>query len=127
MLQALLQLLSKQPKLLAEHAQAYGELAAVEWSLLVDDWQARLRFQLLVATGAWMALMLGGVALMLWAALPADSLRWPWMLLAVPLVPLGVAGYGLYALKASQSLRAFPALRGQLQADMALLREVSPS
>jgi uncharacterized membrane protein YqjE len=71
------------------------------------------------------AAVLGGVALMLWAVIPADQIQAPWALIATPLVPLLVAVACLLLDQSQARTRAFEHVRQQVKADVAMLREVS--
>ena len=61
---------------------------------------------------------------MLWALVPLDNMNAPWLLLVVPLVPL-VAGV-ICAMKAANTPEqgAFATVKDQINADLAMLREV---
>ena len=122
MLHPVFRLAAAQPQLLAEHAAGYAELLAEEITLSGHHLKQRLALQMVGLVCLGIALVLGGVALMLWAALPEQSLRLPWLLIATPLAP---ALLGVLALWRAGSLApppAFIALRAQLAADAELLR-----
>lgn len=125
MLHPLLHLIATQPHLLAEHAQVYAELAAVE----VGEFSARWRRRALLVTVAafllGLAVVLAGMALMLWAALPVSQMQAPWALLAVPLVLVAMGAVCLLAGRAQIDSIAFSHLRRQVKADMLMLREVA--
>jgi uncharacterized membrane protein YqjE len=120
-------LLATRPHWLAEHADAYGELAAAELS---DAAAYGLRSLLLAAValcGFGVAAALAGVALMLWAVtplLPGQSL---WLLLATPALPLVVALVCLVLRQSGRRGDLFAVLGHQLRADLALLREAGAS
>jgi uncharacterized membrane protein YqjE len=67
--------------------------------------------------------VLAGVAVLLWAALPPGSLHLPWVLIAVPALPLLAAIVCQQGLRRSGAGVPFGALRQQLRADAAMLRE----
>ncbi len=123
MLHPVLHLLATRPQWLADHAQAYAELATAE----LDDTAMRTRRALLLATATVAALgvaaTLAGVALMLWAITPALTPQAQGLLLATPAPPLLLALGCLLAQRRTQRAAWFAALRGQLRADLALLRE----
>ena len=114
-----------QPGLFAEHAGAYAELAAAEALQL----STRLKRQLLLALAAALCALLGlgltGVAALLAAALPLDTMPAPWVLLALPALPLAAAAACGFALWRMQSVAAFALLRSQFAADARLLQEVA--
>ena len=70
-------------------------------------------------------LVFTGVAIMLWAVVPTDSMNVPWLLLVVPVVPLVAGVVCLMRAKAHPDADAFQTVKEQLSADMAMLREVS--
>jgi uncharacterized membrane protein YqjE len=120
----LLKLIATRPQLLAGHLQAYGELAVTELARAAPLWKRQALFSALALLGLLAALLLAGVALMLWAALPAQPMPAPWLLLAVPLLPLAGALGCLAALRRGRGRDSFQELRQQLNADLAMLREV---
>lgn len=122
---ALLNLVVNRPQLLTEHADAYASLVASElgrWSAL---WQRRALLRLLAAGSALVAVMLAGVALMLWSALPAVPAQAAWALFGVPALPLAVAVACLLATPPPAERSAFDVIRQQIDADLALLRQAT--
>ncbi len=121
MIHPLIKVLATRPELMAEHLAGYGELVAAQAGqaaalLRVRAWLAA---GLLVGLGAGVGL--GGVALMLWAAVPLSAMPMPALLIAVPLLPLVVAGLCVWALSRPMSW-GLEALAEQISADAALLR-----
>lgn len=121
----LLRLIASRPQLLADHAQAYAELVAEEIPRVSAAWKRSALFTAAAAFGTTLALGLAGVALMLWAVLPEASMRAPWALLVVPLVPLAAALACVVAARRGSERAAFDELRLQVQADIGMLREVA--
>lgn len=122
----LLRLLVEQPQLLGEHLAAYVALASAEGSAALGAMRRRLALQLAALACGAVAAGLAGVAVMLWALLPAAAVASGagWVLLVVPAVAAG-AGLGLYrAARPRPGHDAFAALKGQGAADLALLREL---
>ena len=119
----LLNLLATKPHLLAEHAQAYAQLLAAELPPATSAWRRSALLNGLALFGLFAAMLFAGTAVLLWAGLPADSAQMPWLLVAVPLLPLLGSAVCLGVNHARAQRKAFSALRGQFQADMALLRE----
>ena len=74
----LLHLIATRPQLLAEHAQAYAELVSTELPRASAAWKRQALLNTLAWLGFLAALLLGGVALMLWASLPLSSMPAPW-------------------------------------------------
>jgi len=119
----LLRVLASEPDALVEHAAAYADLASDELQELQAHWVRRLLWLAIAAVAGLTALILGGVALMLWAALPAIDTGRAWLLWMVPLVPGLVAVFGVLAARRIDERPAFGNLRAQLREDMALVRE----
>ncbi len=122
-MQPLLRLIASQPDLLVEHARAYAELVSAQTGQALGAWR---RQAVLGATGLCLlgvAAVLGGVALMLWAMLPAVPGQATWALLAVPLPPLVAALACLAAARHSPDGDAFALVREQVLADLAMLRQ----
>jgi uncharacterized membrane protein YqjE len=124
MIHPLFRLLVAEPQLLAEHLEAYSDLVAQE----LDELRAVLRRRALMIAvallGGFVALLLAGVALMLWAITPPEALRAPWVFWAVPVVPGLIGLYGALTARALARHRGFALLREQFAADVAMLREV---
>lgn len=123
MLHPVVHLLATRPQWLAEHLDAYGELAAAELS---DAAAQGLRSLLLAAVALCalgVAVTLAGVAVMLWVVMSVPSGPTSWALLITPAVPLCVALVCLALRRLWQRGDLFAVLVQQLQADVALLRE----
>jgi hypothetical protein len=111
--------------MLAEHAAAYVELFAEEATTAVTHVKRQVSLQLIGVGLLAVGVILGGVALMLWASI--STLNSPWALALTPCVPI-VAG--LLALRAASSKSArdpFAPLQRQLAADAAMLRRAGDS
>lgn len=121
----LFHLIASRPQLLADHAQAYAELVAEEIPRVSAAWKRSALLTVAATFGMTLALGLVGVALMLWAVLPEASMRAPWALLVVPLVPLAAALACALAARRGSELAAFEELRLQVRADIGMLREVA--
>jgi len=127
MLQPVLRLLTTQPQLLVDHAQAYAELMALETARVARQWRRRA---LLLAAAVFcllVAAVLTGVALMMWALAPGLSSQGLWTLVLVPLLPLLAALVCAWAARSAQSSAAFANVRAQLHADLLLWRQVGPT
>jgi uncharacterized membrane protein YqjE len=121
----LLHLLMTRPELLAEHSQAYAELACHEISELALASRDRALWSAAALCCATATLVLAGVALMLAVALPQPASAGQWTLLLTPCAPLLGALACVLVMRARQRAPAFAALREQLAADRQLLREVT--
>ena len=121
----LLQLLTTQPHLLADHAQAYGELAGAELARVSTVWKRRAVLGAVGVVCLGVTAVLAGVALMFWATIPVAQMPAPWMLVVTPLATAVVAVGCLLALRTGDEPGAFEEIRQQVQADIAMLREAS--
>ncbi len=119
----LIQIALSKPTLLAQHARGYAALVAVEaeaWAL-----QARLRMMvascmvLLLAT----SLTLAGVGAMLWPLYGPTLQTQALPLLCAPALPLTGAALAWLWLRTHPQADAFPALRQQVNLDLACLQE----
>ncbi len=127
MLHPLLHLVTSQPQLLAEHAEAYADLFGEELDAASAQWKRKALLSAVALCSVAVAAVLAGVALMLWAVIPPADIHAPWALVAGPLLPLLVAGACLLSARAQPDRAAFDAMRQQVKADVAMLREVSAS
>lgn len=113
---ALVRLLWRQPQLIAEHAAAYAALAGDEGAEALSAWLRALLLRLAAVACLVVAATLGGVALLLAAALPALDAGWRWALVVVPLLPLLPAAWAGWR-AAQPPAAAFAGLRAQLAQD----------
>ena len=124
MLHPLLHLIATKPQLLADHAQAYAELAAVEVGEFSAAWRRRAVLFAAAAFFMGLAVVLAGVAVLLWSALPVAQMQAPWALVAVPLALAAIGAGCLLAGRSQSQASAFATLREQVKADLLMLREV---
>lgn len=125
MFRPLFHLATSQPQLLADHVEAYADLASSELREATGQWKRRLIYRVAGAGALAVAVLLAGVALMLWGVTPAASMHAPWLLWLVPLVP-ALAGIVCTMLAGPDaSGQNFALLRRQWAADRAMLREAS--
>lgn len=127
MLHPLLHLIANQPHLLADHAEAYAELLGEEIGAASGRWRRRMLLSSVALCGAGVGVVLAGVALMLWAVIPPESMNAPWALIVAPLVPLGAAAAAWAAAQAQPDGPPFEQIRRQLREDVLMLREASTS
>ena len=124
MIHPLLRLVATQPQLLADHAEAYAGLVGEEIGRSAASFKQRMLLSAIALCLIGVAAVLTGVALMLWAVLPAAGMQAPWALIAAPAVPAlialvcGVAGR-------HKPTDRFAELKQQVAADLVMLREVS--
>ncbi|HJV60176.1 MAG TPA: hypothetical protein VJ743_04475 [Albitalea sp.] len=125
MIHPLFRLLVSEPQLLADHVEAYSELVAEEVGAVATQWKKRAALHALSLVGIVVAAVMIGVALLLWAAIPVDSMNAPWALIVVPAVFLGLALWAHFAARAPMAEHGFKTIREQLSADAAMLRSVT--
>lgn len=119
----LLRVLASQPRLLADHAEAYVDLLAEETHSAAAAWAHRLWWAALSLCAGAVAGVLAGVAAMLWVVLPQVGSSAAWLLLATPMVPLFLALWALHVSRAAAAGPVFSGMREQLRFDMDMLRE----
>lgn len=115
----LFRLAATEPALLADHLQAYGELVSGEALDALGRWRNAALLQLAALASAAVGVTLAGVALMLWAV---GTVAVPWLLVAVPALPLALAIACHLAARSAWAQPGSPVLREQWAADLALLR-----
>jgi hypothetical protein len=120
MLHPLLRLALARPDLLADHAGAYAELALDNARDVAAAWQLRLVGWVLLAVGVLLGITFAGVALMLHGAFA--TVTQPWLLWAVPSMPLLVALVGAWLARRPTSARRGVSVAQQFEADLSLLR-----
>lgn len=116
----LIEVLLRQPQLLATHAKAYAELVLQELSQAQVQWHRRLLWQLSGVCGLGVACGLLGVAGMLWAVTPPELIRAPWVLVMLPTIFMGI-GVSCLAMAQHLDMALFAQTRQQFKADIALL------
>ena len=125
MIHPLLRLIATEPQVLGDHVEAYAELVGDELKKTSAAWTARLALYLGALCLGGVGLVFAGVAVMLWASLPPAGMQQPWVLIAVPLLTLGGAVLCGLLGRRNPIENAFDNVKKQLNADMAMLREVS--
>ena len=127
MIHPLLRLGTTEPHLLGDHVEAYAALVGEEVSKVSTSLIVRLALYgaalCLVAVG----LVLIGVALLLCAAVPSSGYPAPWAMFVVPLAPFVIAAGCVIFARSRPAEKPFDTIKKQLNADMAMLREVSAS
>ncbi|MDQ6679951.1 MAG: phage holin family protein [Pseudomonadota bacterium] len=121
----LLRLIATKPHLLGDHVEAYSELIGAEVQKTSKMWVSRAVFGVAAVVLLLAGLLFTGIALMLWAVVPGDSMNSPWLLIAVPLVPIAAGAFCIFRAKAEPAESAFGTVKEQFNADLAMLREVS--
>lgn len=125
MLHPLIRLLATRPNLLAEHVGGYAHLLRVQAQDALVLARVRAVLAAGMGAGAVLGTFLAGVALMLVGVVPLSDMPAPWLLMVAPTVPLVGAGVCWGLLRKQPPMMSLDALRDQLAADAALLREAS--
>ena len=118
----LLAVLTARPQLLVDHAQAYVALFQEDAALASAAWWYRARLQFVGLCCLCAALVLGGVALMLWAIVLPVNLHQVWALWLVPALPLAAGLVCWWVASTSGQAAAFSNLSRQIAADVTMLR-----
>ena len=121
----LLGLIATHPRLLVDHVQAYAELVADDTSQAARTWRRRIVLGAAALCCFLAALILAGMAVMLWSITPVPEARASWALVVVPLVPAALAVLFALLIRSSRPAAFLGNVRRQIRADMALLRDTS--
>jgi len=125
MVHPLVRLAASRPQMLAEHAAAYVELFGEEAAAVASHLKRQVSLQLVGAGLLAIGVVLGGVAVMLWASFP--TLNSPWALALTPCVPILAGAIALRAASSKIARDPFAPLQRQLAADAAMLRQAGES
>ena len=123
MIYPLLRLIATRPQLLLDHCEAYADLVVAEATLASSYWTQKAVLTLAAACSVGVAMILTGVAVMLWAVTPVIAGTITLVLIGTPLVPWILALGCVVAARKPGIGGNMAVLRQQLNADMALLRE----
>ena len=124
LLHPLLHKLATEPGLLLEHASGYAELASAEARLAAGILRRRVILLAAAVMLATCATLLGGMALLLWASLPAQGMPAPALLWGVPLSLLCACGLCVWGAGRGPVSPSFCHVREQWSQDMVLLRQL---
>lgn len=127
MIHPLLRLAATEPHLIGDHVEAYAALVGEEVGKVSSSLVLRVALYGAAACLAAVGLVLVGVALLFCAAVPASEYPAPWAMFVVPLVPFVVAIGCVFYARSQPTEKPFDTIKKQLNADMAMLREVSAS
>jgi hypothetical protein len=125
MIHPLLRLAATEPHLLGDHVEAYAALVGEEVSKVSTSLITRLALYGAALCLAAVGLVLIGVALLFVSAVPASGYPAPWAMFVVPLAPFVIAAGCVVYPRSQPSEKPFDLIKKQLNADMAMLREVS--
>ena len=126
MIHPLFRLFATHPELVGEHALAYAALLGDDVAKTSAALKRRAVFVVATVLLGFVGLLLGGVAMMLWAVTPPAAIHSAWALAATPAVPL-VLALLCWAAGRPQAEAPFDNLKQQFAADLQMLREVGAS
>ena len=127
MIHPLFRLIASEPQMLADHVEAYAELVTEAMGTATLRLKRRVALHALSLFGIAVAVVLAGVALMLWAVLPIENMRAPWALVVAPALPALLAVWSHFAAKVpADESHGLKVITEQFAADAAMLRGVSP-
>ena len=118
--------IAKHPGLFFEHAEAYADLASAEACEWGQRWQQRATLSAAAAVALALGLGLAGMAGLIAAAIPLNSMPLPWLLCAIPAAPLLLAGAMVWRLRSLEKPNVFGSLRQQMAQDLATLKILDP-
>ena len=110
---------------MGDHVEAYAALVGEEVGKVSTSLITLLALYGAALSLVAVGLVLVGVALLFCAAVPASGYPAPWAMFVVPLAPFVLAGICFLVARSKPTEKAFDTLKKQLNADMAMLREVS--
>ena len=114
--------MAKEPRLFLEHADAYADLAVVELACWKNRLKQRATLTLVAVLLCVLGLGLAGVAGLLAAALPLQTMPLPWVLWALPSALLLLAAFFGWRVRQLQDDTPFATLREQMAQDVATLK-----
>jgi len=123
MIHPIVRLLATQPHLVVEHASAYASLIEAEAVEIRRRWVRRAALSVLALCCLAVAVVLTGVALMLWAVTPTLSEQGQWALCMAPAVPAIIAIVAGLMAKRPVAERAFASIQAQIRADLDMIRD----
>lgn len=121
----LLRLAVTEPHLLGNHVSAYAALVGDEVTSVSTSWLIRIGLYLGALLLGAIGLILVGVALLLRASISSIDYPAGWALVVVPLAPFVIAAVCVMFARSKPIEKAFDKVKQQLDADMAMLREVT--
>ena len=128
MMRPLLQLMASEPELLSEHLQSYAELLGEEVGSFQGQFKRHWVMFAVLALLVTVTLILTGVGLMLWLITPSaqlQQLQMPWALWLVPLGMAALSAAIAIIMKQEERRPGFQALRQQIAADVAMLKQAT--
>ncbi len=124
MLPLLLKMLLLPPDLLKSHAQGYVDLASEVGARYLCTLKNRWVLYGLSVLALLLALIFGGVALLLWSAFPLRDAPHAWVLLALPMVCLLLSGLCWWWARAQRLQPLLQEIQAQISLDLQAIRQV---
>jgi hypothetical protein len=124
MLRLLLKMLLLPPDLLKSHARGYVDLASELSARYLCTLKNRWLMYGLSALTLLLALIFGGVALLLWSALPLSDAPHPWVLLALPAMSLLISGLCWWWARTQRLQPLLGDIQTQIELDLQAIRQV---
>ena len=125
MIHPLLRLAATQPHLIGDHVEAYAALVGEEVNKVSTSLILRVALYGAALCFLLVGLVLVGVALLFCAAVPSSEYPAAWAMFVIPLAPFVFAAACILFALNKPSEKPFDTIKKQLNADMAMLREVS--
>jgi hypothetical protein len=117
--------LARRPQLLAEHAKAYGDLLLEEGRRTLSSLVLHAALYAAAGVLGGLGLVFGGVALLLYAAIPGE-LRNGWLLVAMPLATMLAGGVCVIVARALPFNIALDVVGQQVRVDIDMIHEMGP-
>ncbi len=124
MLRLLLKMLVLPPVLLKSHAQAYADLASEVGARYLCTLKNRWVMYALSALTLLLALIFGGVALLLWSAFALHDAPHAWVLLALPVASLFLSGLCWWWARTQRLQPLLQDIQAQIALDLLAIRQV---
>jgi hypothetical protein len=116
---------ARRPQLLAEHAKAYGDLLLEEGRRTLSSLVVHAVLYAAAGVLGLLGLVFGGVALLLYAAIPGE-LRNGWLLVALPCASMLFAGVCVVVARVLPANVTLDIVGRQIKADIDMIHEMGP-
>ncbi len=124
MMRLLLKMLLLPPDLLKSHAQGYVDLASEVGARYLCTLKNRWVMYALSVLTLLLALIFGGMALLLWSTFPLHDAPHAWMLLALPITCLCLSGLCWWGARAQRLQPLLQEIQAQIALDLQAIGQV---
>lgn len=124
MLRTLLKILLLPPDLLLSHVHGYADLAGEVGGRYLGTLRNRCLMFGMSALSLLLALILGGVALLLWSAFPLNDAPHVWVLMALPALFLFLSAWCGWWAYTQQLPSLLGDIQAQIELDLQAIRQV---